>query len=235
MIKPDIIVTQPTHVDFPLFRYQIRQYRHLYNNVIVHFSQHHGKPDVSKFIEQAMGHDNVICVKHQPPSAKDWRDVAVKGCLRYVSSSHILFLEQDFIIKNPLLLDFVFSNNDKTIGFREPGSDRLHPAFLFITKDKLWKTSRDFGANAPEWDHFGKISKELEDINEVPLLLPNTGFKTPTDWEHIAGLTHNYSMVVKKQSPNYQPERFREYNRELLSLDIEQCPEFLSIIRKAAK
>lgn len=236
MIKPDVIAINAVHVDFPMFRYQIRQYRHLYNDVIIGFSNHHRSMYLKGFIKEAMKNDHCTFVNDiKNLEGKDWRDVAVNNCLEKSTSSHVLFLEQDFIIHNPEVLKFALSDLDKTVGFREEKLDRLHPAFLLVSREKLEKTSKDFSAKPPDWDHFGKLWIDLESQGEKPVLLEDTQFQSPQDWEHMAGMTHNYSLLTEGQPPNYRVERFREYNKELLNLDIEQSPEFLRYIRIATK
>lgn len=233
MNKPDIIVVYPTHIDFPLFRYQIRKYRNMFDQVIIGFSNHYRPIDIREFTRDSMKSDDIIFIE-QSASGLDWRDSMVNECLNSSTSSRVLFMEQDFIIKSPKFLEDVLST-DQTVGFREGNLERLHPAFLLVNRVKINNTTRNFAAKPPEWDHFGKFWMDLRDIGEEPILLEDLGLTSPRDWEHLAGLVHNYTLLMQGKYPNYRVERFAEYNRECLTLGMEQSSEFLQYIEKAGK
>lgn len=232
MIKPDVIAVNPTHIDFPMFRYQIRQYRNLYNKVIIVFSEHYTGQNLQQSIQQAMQQDQITFLNPCNPTGRDWRDAAVHNALQYSDASHVLFLEQDFIINSSHLLEEAFKQSS-TVGFKETDLPRLHPAFLFMSRDNLNKTSCNFAANPPHWDHFGQIEVDLKLLNCPIAELEEMNFTSPDDWEHLAGLVHNYTLLINNQPVTYHLERFQEYNKEVLSLDIETVQEFINIINKA--
>lgn len=233
MIKPDLITVNATHIDFPAFRYYVRNNRSLFSSVIVALSEHCGKLNLGDFIQGSMIADDVSVLAPLPFGRRDWRDVATHHALSKCSSEWILFIEQDFIIKNHSLLETTLNGDHFLVGFNE--GNRLHPAFLMIRRDILLQTSMDFSARPPEHDHFGCIWKDLQRLGYSALLLEDLGFKSPVDWEHLAGITHNYTLLMTGSVPCYQVERFKEYNQYLLALDIEQDPRFLQVIQQASE
>ena len=82
----------------------------------------------------------------------------------------------------------------------------------------------------PKHDHYGLISEELEKLM-TPSYLEDL---FPDKWEHLAGLTHNYALVMGGKVPNHKVDIFKEYNKMLLTLPIAQSQQFLPFIQKAA-
>lgn len=238
MIKPDIILTQPTDIDSPYFRNHIRHNRDLYNEIYICFSEHYfGETKYMSFIQDSMHRDRVTFFLPQPCNhgIEDWRNIAVKKCLEHSKAEYVLFLEQDFIIRNNSFLSSVLNTNPEVLGFIEDSTKRIHPAFFLVQRSILNKTSCNFAAQPPDWDHFGAVGDELKLSTKVTTL-EDLGFNNPIDWEHISGLTYNYCLLMRNQDTQVQHKResFIKYNKDCLKLRIEQHPEFLKLMSKAA-
>ena len=234
-MKPDVIISQPDNTDFPAWRDFIYQNRDHFNQVIVCICKANASPNLTNFLREELTSHNIFVI-NQPNigSGESWYSKSVRESLRHAKSARILFLEQDFIIWNKDFLPTVLANKAPLIGFKDvyTRNDRLHPAFLLVDKAILEKTSMDFSVQNG-LDHFGQFSRELEAL--VPTVsLEEIGFKRDVDWEHLAGLTSNYYLVVSGGKPNHNPDRFVEYNKQLLDLPVTQCAEFFPYIKKAA-
>lgn len=230
----DILLTQPTHVDFPLFREWLHNNRSLFNNVIVSFSRSGGY-DLSNEIRNVMLSDNILFLDNYSVRS-DWRDAAVHAGLEHSIAPYVLFLEQDFIIKNPKFTSLLTNPPNEVIGFQEGGSGRLHPAFLLVSRQLLNQTCLNFSACPvpPEPDHFGYISMNLKRLHPGWVTLEKLGLNTPNDWEHIAGLTHNYTLLQKGEYVAFFRQRFIRYNKECLEVSIPQTSFINTIIESSS-
>ena len=236
MIKPDVIVSQPDSIDFPYWRHEIMRNRDFFGRILVVICKTYHTTSISNFLclELAkIGAD--VAVSPRLGSGQDWRNVAVNLCLPQVSSEKILFLEQDFNFNSERFLPTALSQTTKIVGFKEGNekASRFHPGFLLVDSDLVRRTSKSFGVVPDQCDHFGLFSKEIEAL-EVPTYLEDIGLATPTDWEHLAGLTSNYLLVMSAQKPNHNVERFAKYNQICLELAVEQSTIFRNYIKLAA-
>tara|TARA_R110002051_G_scaffold165473_3_gene236310 strand:+ start:457 stop:1293 length:837 start_codon:yes stop_codon:yes gene_type:complete len=276
MLKPDVILTQPLHCDFPLFRHQLHKYRKYYNKIIVSFHEGNVGYDYRDFLTRVLSADDVICVDPPIPTGDiDWRHNCIHAALNvdphqtpqgidmnaepHVISENILFLEQDFIMYDDFekCLQTLTETSDTIIGeilgasgdyCGTPGCNgtpgRLHPAFLFVPRYLVTEQS-DFGADiGPKatHDHFGAFANVILK-SDVPFK-DLTEIAVPESWLHLAGLTHNYTILNARNmgdghrgSTNgifYRPEEFKEYNERNLQLEIEMEPKFLELIKRGA-
>jgi len=236
MIKPDVITTWPIHCDYPGFRWWIRQNRSMFDNVFVTMS-HHGFPiDSTSFLIEETKQDNITVFPIVPRTGQDdWRHVAIHKALEHSTNNWVLFIEQDFLFHNPTFLETVLSQEqDVGVGFKEGDpSSRYHPAFLLIKRSVLDTTSLNFAAGNG-FDHFGQITEDLikADIS-LHELERDFSFVQPRDWEHLAGFSQNYHLILVGQIPNFKLERFVEYNKYLLTLPVNHWSKFLPMINKA--
>lgn len=233
MVKPDIICTQPSHVDFPMWRYYLEKYKDYFGEIWVALSNAHRHTNLLQFEFDELRRIGVSVITDMSYiPGHDWRSSAVNKCLAQSKANRVLFLEQDFVIADDKFWEDIFINPAPLIGFKEDHTriGRLHPAFLLTNRDLLNKTSLQFSA-IPSHDHFGKVSEELE-AQVAPLYLEDLA---PGRWEHLAGLTHNYSLIMDGGQPNHSVERFVQYNQQILTLPVIQSPQFVVILNKAAK
>lgn len=227
MIKPDVLVTQPTQVDFPLFRYNMKRYREYFNKVVISLFKGAGDPDYTAFFKWSM--KDLATITTTPDLPGDWRNNSVNEMLQnFITSDYILFLEQDFLIRDRRLLEVVLNGvmDYNTILYDEGG--RTHPAFALVPTELVRQTSMDFSANPQSgYDHFGKFFRELQTTASAGDLR-DLGLEEGKDFYHMAGLTNNYQCVVENR-PLYKELDFLCYNHFTRLLPIDQPQGFKEI------
>lgn len=224
MIKPDIILVWPLHLDYPLMRYNLDKYRDYFRSITITFSNHHMGIDYSNFIRANLPFANFI---EYGGKAKDWRNGAINEALDVMpKDGYVLFLEQDFFWTKRFL-DKVLQHPHLVLHFTE--GKRIHPAFSLVKRILVDETSRDFSAypDKDNKDHFGKFFDELL----IGTHIDDLEVKRCEDYYHLNGLSQNY-MNVKNDQPLYQPDDFLFYNYECINLPIDKSPnhpQFLQI------
>lgn len=221
-MTPDIIVTWPLHLDFPLFRYNMAMYKSYFRSLTIVFSNHHMEKDYSNFIRVALPFANFVEYKGADP---DWRNGTVNAGLDAMpKDGNVLFLEQDFFWDDKFL-DRVFNSGvwSDFIYFNE--ESRIHPAFACVKRELVDKTNRDFGAYPESYgDHFGKFFSDLI----IGLNITELGVKKDENFWHMNGLSQEY-MNYKNDQPFYNKADFTYYNHECRYLPIENHPEFYQL------
>lgn len=208
MSNIDLVCAWPVGFDYPLFRQFIRENRTRFHRVVIVWTDNHNGLDLHSKIEEAMAKDDIAFLTAVSRDGdQDWRDVAMKKALSYSQSPWVFFTEQDFfpkegfwdVVENQIMAgpDIIAIDTGK----------RMHPACIFIKRGVLNTTSLDFAANPPEYDHFGKIQKDLWDQNP-PILVYTIPDKY---YYHMNGLTHNLFLTQRDQKVNYKPEEFERY------------------------
>lgn len=214
MIKPTVILTWPIHIDFPLFRYNLERFKDYFENVVITFSNINQQESYRSYIVKDLPFATFV---GNTGDKKDWRDDAVNLALdKAPSASWYLFMEQDFLIRDVRFFEVVLNTPHEYnfVYFKE--DTRIHPGFVLVNGDLVRKTSRDFAANPPAWDHFGKFFRELGDLTEG-VDIETLGLRAKVDYYHLAGLTQNYACF-KNNQPFYKPDEFLTYNMETLEL-----------------
>lgn len=232
MIKPDIIVTWPRNADYPVWRQMIRNNRHLFNEVIIVFMETNQGDDYREFVRQAMFQDHVLCVESPTLTAgEDWRNVAVNaGLLHSLHSEWIWFTEQDFFPKEGFFQEVEKHSEDADVIYVDDGG-RMHPCCIFIKRETLAKTKKQFGANPPEYDHFGQLTKDLWTIGETEKPV-TAAVVNPGLYNHMAGLSHNLTLVAKGDLPNYKREEFEAYLWNCLRVNVPLPPNLNRLIQE---
>ena len=210
---PDLLVSWPRHVDYPLFRKMIRENRGRFGAVVVVFTETSRKIDVRNFVRSSMMRDGIAFIENDPSDGvTDWRDLAVKKGLGYGDSPWVFFTEQDL---TPLEGFWKQAENFVEAGYEIFGAfvdKRLHPCCIFAKRSLINKTDKYFGVVPDRLDHFGKFQEDVEStgaqIGEMP---------EPT-YKHMNGLTQNMSILQNGEEPNYYPEEFKQYLQECLDL-----------------
>ena len=140
MQKPILLIVQPLHLDYPLFRYNLARFEKYFASIWVALSNHHQEVDYSNFIRAQMPYANYVLVKHVD---LDWRNDAINETLNKIKTNEpICFMEQDFLIKDDRFFEKIFTSGMELITFRE--GQRTHPAFAVISRELIEKTNRDF-------------------------------------------------------------------------------------------
>lgn len=216
MIKPDVIVSWPRNCDYPVWRQFIHSYREYFNNIIIAFTETNQGPDHRSFVREVMFRDYCLFLDPRELTVgEDWRDVAVNQALLHsYNSEWIWFTEQDFFPKKLFLEEWELKTAYDYIGVKD--GDRLHPCSLLIKRPALGKTRRFFGVQTNKHDHFGGIQEDLERENL-------SGFiQSPSLYTHMAGLSHNMSLLERGESPNYKPEELRLYAEDCSNVEVPQ-------------
>ena len=231
MKETDIIVTWPRNCDYPVWRDFIRQYRHLFNKVIIVFMETNQGHDYRHFLRDAMAKDNITFLqspKIQP--GEDWRNVAVNLALEHSTSKWVWFTEQDFLIHDMRFLTVaVFGSMAEMDVIGMSAGGRLHPCCIFIKRETLEKTHKNFGIVPDRSDHFGQLQKDIEGQNMSRYYYaedPVNGFV------HFNGLSHNWTLLSNGETPNYKIEDFQGYLE--LSLDAEKYVELSPFWKRIA-
>lgn len=205
--KPDIIVTWPRNCDYPLWRAFVHQERQRFNEIIIAFTETHEGHDYREFIRTVMYDDHVHFIDPRPlSSTEDWRNVAVNASLMYsYNAEWIWFTEQDFFVTEPSQFWTWTERHDTldVVGIKD--DNRLHPCCLFMKRDALNKTCRNFGIVPDKLDHFGLIQKDIERLEL------KTHIINPAYYEHLAGFSSNWTLLARGQQPNYQIDTFKRY------------------------
>lgn len=234
MIKPDVLLSQPRHIDYPLFRYRLPQWSKYFNQVLIALTQDTMPPDITQFLVGCPEYKNVKWVRPPKSDGKnDWRNLAVRDMIiNFSKSPYILFLEQDFLVKDESFWERVFKSVEYYDLIYYQDGDRVHPAFALTEKELVMKTRLDFAAHPP-YDHFGEFFKDLmlQVDSNFKAELKELAFKEGVDYKHLAGLTNNYHVFKLKQ-PFYKPEEFLTYNHYAQRLPIQQEPSFRELEEK---
>jgi hypothetical protein len=201
----------------------------LFNNVYVVFTQTNKGIDYTQFVRDNLDRDNIICINSfDVKGDEDWRNIAVNKALDLSSSEWVWFLEQDLFIDTELFLPKVkkYMKKYDVIGYMD-GITRLHPSNLWVKKEYIDKTKRNFGIVVSELDHFAVFYKNLVDSGaNIKYLKDGTEL-----FVHMNGLSHNLSLLQDGQQPNYKVEDFDKYL--IKSLEIIDQDERYSKMCKA--
>jgi hypothetical protein len=225
VIIPDLIMIWPRHVDYPYARWSLERFKPYFGKILI------GLTDMGKLEDYTQFFVNNVDAefKNIPMGQGDWRNNAVNTMLEYSTADHVVFLEQDFLIRDARLPEVIFNTNldYNTVTYDEHG--RTHPAFALVPRELIEKTSKDFGAN-PEagYDHFGKFFRELSRFANA-CDITDLGLKEHDDFYHMAGLTQNYHA-----RPYFKPSEFLTYNHYSLQLPVKQS-EFAMVMEKVDK
>lgn len=225
-MKADLILSWPIHLDYPLYRKFLHDNRNKFSKVIIVFTQMNAEDDYRSWIKNEMSKDDIILINNDLVSAKDdWRNIAVNKALTYSDAKWVWFTEQDFSPKQGFWewLEHDMSEND-VLGIDVDG--RLHPACLFVRREVINYTSKNFGVVPDKFDHFGVFQEDLEKIGaKIEFLLKDTYF-------HMSGLSQNLYLLQSGQQPNYDIFNFRKYVKNTLESNIKMPPEFEKLFRK---
>lgn len=207
----DLIITWPNNCDYPLWRKWLAENSQRFEHVVVVFMESNQGDNYSEFLIENLPGVVIPLFSPQIQPGQDWRDVAVNFGLSFLKNSDaewVWFTEQDFVPGQMFWVEF---EKLKQYGFETIGvmdSERLHPCSLFVKRSVLENTSKDFTAKPPEYDHFGKLQKELT---------TNITTIDPQHYHHFAGMSHNWRLVTDGEQPNYKPDEFIEYLKRSLA------------------
>lgn len=219
-MKPDVLVVWPRNCDYPLWRQFIRDNRTRFNEIIIVFMETNQGENYRQFVRDAMFQDHALCLDSPIiQSGQDWRNVAVNAGLQHsLHSQWIWFTEQDFFPKHGFFEEVEHYSDHDYIGVLE--GKRTHPASLFVKREILNKTQKDFGIIPNIADHFAMIVADLGAIRA------NGAILSPDLYTHMNGLSHNISLLERGEAPNWKPEELKKYLKLCESVTVPQDPRF---------
>jgi hypothetical protein len=225
----DVIVSWPENCDFPQWREMIKRERQRFNRVIISVTPAPLGDNYMQFVMNIMSPDYILFIDPYMTGGIDWRHTAVKRALvQSYNADWLWFTEQDFYPKDGFWEHVYKAGEDHdVIGIKQ--GDRLHPACLFIKRNTLELTSKDFSAKPPEYDHFGQIQKDLELLEIEPAHIPDQYFK------HYNGMTHNWRLITENEPPNYCKDEFYDYLRQVLDSGVYIHPTWRKTAKKALR
>ena len=225
MVKPDVIITIPYGIESPYFRNFVKSNEQLLGKVIVGYYNDHRKYDFRDFLKHSL--PTATHVDIGEVTDRDWRNQTVNACLKESNAGWVLFIEDDFILNSDFFEKVLTgAENYDVAGYGDMGEwsqdVRLHPAFILVKRSFIEKTQKDFGAYPDRnRDHFAVFTEDLFNINARLL-----DIERYVGWDHLKGTYSNYMLVLEGKEPNYEPERFRDYVRMTLKLDVEWDERF---------
>lgn len=223
-IKPDVVVSWPKHLDYPLFRQMIRDNRDYFEKVIVVLTDMNVGKDYTGFLRSALKPDRVIVLDSPKPTGEeDWRNVAMTEALSNTKNPWIWFTEQDFSFK-PGFWELVQEQMLVVPYIRVLVGERVHPCCIFVKRKLLNETSLDFSVIKDVSDHFSKIQLEL---------IGKPFFDIPQElWTHLGGLSQNMYKIQTGEEAMYFPEEFKNYLKECLSVKVPMHDDFIRLFKE---
>lgn len=224
MIKPDIIVCWPRNNDYPIWRQFIHDNRARFNEIIIVFTETNYGDDYRDFVRTAMFGNAVQFVDILPiPSGEDWRNISVNAALLHsYNAEWIWFTEQDFFPKEGFWKAWELEGFDVLATF---DNTRMHPCNILIKRETLvQKTRRNFGIVPDVSDHFSRIQTELQQSDAKIYAVPEDTY------EHLNGLSHNFSLLERGEAPNWKVERFNQYLRDCLKVTVPLSDKWAALV-----
>jgi hypothetical protein len=225
----DIIVCWPKSCDYPLWRWFIHEHRTYFRDVFVVFTETYQGHDYREFVRQSMNEkfeDDITFIDAPiPKNDEDWRNIAVNAALEKSTGNWVWFTEQDLFVTHkafwPMMAKYMY--NYDVVAYKE--GSRVHPANLWVKKEWINKSRKDFGVTKDIADHFYKFYNSLRlqgaKIKYVPY--PNGNFF------HMNGLSQSMHQIERKEAVNWSPEDFLGY-LEMCFIQEDLDPHFKQVI-----
>lgn len=233
----DKILQWCVYADYPLFRAHAAKYRDKVNKIILYPSKQHGVLDLESFAKTNFPETWVepVAINY---GIEDWRQAETIPCLAHSNAEWVWFSEQDFFVKD---WDKFYEDVEQAmkysdvIGWYNPTHfPYIHPSCLFIKREMLEKTKKDFRAH-PEIngaDHFAMITKDVLDLGGKVTTLQSLGYEDWTDAFHLGGLTYVYQDWKGDGSDSFgvrSPEVFAAYNYWMRRAGVPQNEDFINM------
>lgn len=241
MSSIDIVCQYCIFNDYPIFRRNMAKYRDKFNKIILYPSRHHGHIDLEEFAKRVFPETWVepVAIDY---GVQDWRQAETEPCLKHIEAEWVWFTEQDFFVRD---WDWFYKAIEEEMKLADmigwmnlTHYHYIHPCCLFIKKEVLDKTQKDFRAH-PEidgCDHFAMLTRDVEKmgkkITPIQGLTLDNG-QHPKEWEdffHLGGLTYPYqNWGFEKHFGVGNKEAFYSYNYWSRKAEVEQSPEYLKL------
>lgn len=223
-MKPDVVVSWPKNNDYPVWREMMRSNRHRFGQIFVVFTETNDGTDYSQFVKKAMEPDGIEFLAQPPVRDKDWRDVAVNEALRHSFSTWVFFTEQDFFFKDGFF-EYVSQVEKHYDVVCVMDKERMHPCGIFMKRDDLNKTHRNFGIVPGVSDHFSLIQKDVNRLKLKQIAIPEKLYT------HMNGLSHNFTLLKRGEEPVYKPQEFKNYLAACMNCTVPLSEDWLKIVK----
>ena len=243
----DLLITWHESCDYPLARATLKKYRNFWGKIIIYFSKHFREPVYTDFLKKSMlDLGNIVFLDpiEYEYGSQDWRNISTNYMLGQSTSEWVCSVEQDWFSKDwPKLLEVTekgMKEHDLFGYWTEAGAGGgyIHPAYWFIKRELLNKTSLDFAAHQGE-DHFGWITRDVErlggNIGKVQDYGLSCDVAETADAYHLGGVNNNYLEGLKPNYVFHRPEPFLIYNYECRQADVPQDSRFLGLSQDIEK
>lgn len=239
----DVISQYCVYNDYPIFRYNTQKHRDNFRKVILYPSRHHGVIDLEGFSKKNF--PQVTWVEPVPIDygVEDWRQAETIPCLKQSDADWILFMEQDFFVKDwdklYTMLAFNMKFYDAIGWWNETAFPYLHPCFFLIKRELFEKTQKDFSAHPeiPGCDHFAMLTRDIEKAGGKIRTFQQMGYK---NWEtafHLGGLTYPYQNFDGKNTVFGvgNLEAFYVYNYHSMIAPVFHDDRYLDLAKQISK
>lgn len=224
----DLLLSWPRNCDYPKWRQFLRDNRTRFNEVLIAFTETNQGEDYRAFIKQAMFTDYVqFGDAPQPRPGEDWRNLAVNAMLMHsYNAPWVWFTEQDFYPNEFFWPEVAHHEAAGCNVIAVYQSTRMHPCCIFMSREALNATRKDFGIIPDTADHFFKIQQDLERAGaQIGVIDPNTYY-------HHNGLSHNMTLLYRGEQPNYEVPKFIEWIKESLAVSVPIDQRFINLAEK---
>ena len=229
----DVVTQWCVYNDYPVFRKLLMENRDKVNKIILYPSRHHGVVDLEDFARDVFLE---TWVERKPIDygVTDWRQGETEPCLELSDSEWIWFAEQDFFVRD---WDRFFNDAQKLMGksdmfgwWNETNFPYVHPCCLFIKRELLDRTNKDFRAHSEinGADHFAMVTHDAKKLGAKIIKLQDVGYVEWEDAFHLGGLTYPYQDFKGDDTiiGVKNPEAFMVYNRYSVLAPVVQSPEY---------
>jgi hypothetical protein len=195
---------------------------------LVAFTETNQGEDYREFIQFAMFKDYVhFGDAPLPKPGEDWRNLAINAMLlQSYNAPWVWFTEQDFY-PLPGFWDEVQRHEkegcDVIAAYQ---GNRMHPCCIFVKRQALMRTRRDFGITQDKYDHFYKFQEDVEGDDQ------KIGVINPATYYHHNGLSQNMTLLANGEQPNYESAKFAEWLNECLMATVPLDQRFIDLAAK---
>lgn len=218
----DVIICWPKSMDYPLWRDFIMHHKQYFNRIFIAFTETNQGSDYCHFVESSLEGSEFCFLYPQTPAGEDWRSHAVNMALDESTAKWVWFTEQDLFVTSPSFWPIVRLALQKydVIGYKD-GATRMHPSNLWVKREFINKTSRDFGIVPDKLDHFARFYTQLQMANPKVKILKE--MHEGGHFYHMNGLSHNLSLVQNGLPVTYKEDDFKAYL--LMTMDVQKLDE----------
>lgn len=221
----DLLLSWPRNCDYPKWRQFLRDNRQRFNEVLIAFTETNQGYDYRDFVRASLFQDYVQTINAPEPKAgEDWRNLAVNALLLHsYNAPWVWFTEQDFYPLEGFWEEVQTHENEGCDVIAAYQGGRMHPCCIFVNRNAINKTRKNFGIVPNKYDHFYLFQEDLEG-NDLKI-----GTINPDTYLHYNGLSHNMTLLAKGEQPNYEPKAFAKWLNDSLKSTVPLDNRFIEL------